>query len=70
MTLSAFAHQPERAQRCRGKLQMCIRGAREANRDYLETRDRRYLDIRREAMRDARYWQLELAGKDGTVAYD
>lgn len=40
-----------------GKIQRCIKGAREAMHDFLKTKDRRYKEIAKEAMQDARYWQ-------------
>jgi len=42
------------------KLDRCVRNARNASADYRATRDRRYLELKREAMQDARYWRREL----------
>lgn len=42
------------------KLPSCIRFARECNQDYLETKDKRFKQIRNEAMQDARYWRAVL----------
>jgi hypothetical protein len=52
----------------RVKLARCVRGARDASRDYRETRDCRYLQIKREAMQDARYWRNTLRGETAEQA--
>lgn len=39
------------------KTNQCVRLARECNHDYLETGDKRFKQIRIEAMQDARYWK-------------
>jgi len=41
----------------RHKLASCIRLARECNQDYIETHDKRFKLVRREAMNDAREWR-------------
>ncbi len=45
----------------KGKLSRCVRLARDCSQDYRETRDRRYRQIRVEAMQDARYWRAKCA---------
>lgn len=42
------------------KLERCIRLARECSQDYRQTKDRRYLSIKRDAMQDARYWREQI----------
>ena len=44
----------------RDKLALCIRIARDDSRNYRETGDRRFMILRREAMRDARDWRDQI----------
>lgn len=46
------------------KLRLCIMLAREANHNWIETRDKRYKMLRQEAIQDARYWARELGTLD------
>lgn len=43
------------------KLSLCIRLAKDDVRDYRETKDIRYIGLRKEAMKMARYWKAQLA---------
>lgn len=42
------------------KLRHCVKLARDSNRDWIETGDKRYRQIRDEAMQDARYWRNKI----------
>lgn len=42
---------------CRAKQTRAVRLARNCHRDYLQTRQRAFKQIRDEAMQDARHWQ-------------
>lgn len=43
------------------KLLLCIRIAKADSRNYRETKDKRFLSLRKEAMQDARYWKAQLS---------
>lgn len=47
--------------RPQNKLNGCIRLAKECVLNYRETKDKRYIAIRKEAMNDARYWKTQLS---------
>ena len=42
------------------KYKFCLRQIRELTEHYTETKDRRYLAMRTEAIADARYWKREM----------
>lgn len=53
---------PERyqARLAKAKLAFCVRLARDDSRNFRETKDKRFLQLKREGMEDARYWKTQL----------
>jgi hypothetical protein len=47
-------------ERIKWKLAFCIRSAKADSLNYRETKDKRFLQLRKEGMQDARYWKSQL----------
>lgn len=55
-----FFDSERRAAQCREKLGRCMRLAQEHDESLRRTGGRKYLELREEALADAKYWQTEL----------